>query len=104
MKVNLQMLFFWPNKSLGFLVFKLKQKRVFNLVGVLITLKCCHLQVENLDRIIILVKKWPDDSRMNWKANAIFKDYIKFEVALVEENYEFIEESKYFEALLVDSD
>ncbi len=104
MKVNLQMLFFWPNKSLGFLVFKLKQKRVFNLVGVLITLKCCRLQVENLDRIIILVKNWPDDSRMNCKANASFKDYIKFEVALVEENYEFIEESKYFEALLVDSD
>jgi hypothetical protein len=43
MKVNLQMLLSWPNKSLGFLVFKLKQKRVFNLVGVLITLKCCRL-------------------------------------------------------------
>ncbi len=51
-----------------------------------------------------MVKNWPDDSRMNCRANASFKDYIKFEVALVEENYEFIEESKYFEAWLVDSD
>jgi len=104
MKVNLQMLLSWPNKSLGFLVFKLKQKKVFNLVGVLITLKCCRLRVENLDRIIIVVKNWPNDSCMNCRANTSFKDYIKFEVALVEENYEFIEESKYFEAWLVDSD
>ncbi len=41
---------------------------------------------------------------MNYKANASFKDYIKFEVTLVKENYEFIEKSKYFEELLVDSD
>ncbi len=60
--------------------------------------------MENLDRIIIVVKKWPNDSCMNYKANASFKDYIKFEVTLVKENYEFIEKSKYFEELLVDSD
>jgi hypothetical protein len=41
---------------------------------------------------------------MNYRANASFKDYIKFEVALVEGNYEFIEEFEYFEELLVDSD
>jgi hypothetical protein len=27
---------------------------------------------------------------MNCKANASFKDYIKFEVTLIEKNYEFI--------------
>jgi len=32
--------------------------------------------------------------------NVNFKDYIKFEVAIVEENYEFIEEFEYFEELL----
>jgi len=37
-------------------------------------------------------------------ANANFKDYIKFLITLVEENYEFIEESEYFENLLVNSD
>jgi hypothetical protein len=35
---------------------------------------------------------------------ASFKDYIKFEVALVEKNYEFIEKSEYYEELLVDND
>ncbi len=37
-------------------------------------------------------------------ANVNFKDYIKFEVAVVEKNYEFIEEFEYFEELLVDND
>jgi hypothetical protein len=77
---------------------------VFNLVGVLIALIHYCLQVENLDRIIIVAKNWPDDLRMNYMANASFKDYIKFEVTLAEENYEFIEKSKYFEKLLVNGD
>ncbi len=47
---------------------------------------------------------WQDDLWMNYMANASFKDYIKFEVTLVEKNYEFIEQSEYFEKLLVDSD
>jgi hypothetical protein len=41
---------------------------------------------------------------MNYMVNASFKEYIKFEVTLIEENYEFIEEFEYFEKLLVDSD
>jgi hypothetical protein len=41
---------------------------------------------------------------MNCTANASFKGYSKYEVVLVEENYEFIEKSKYFEKLLVDND
>jgi ERCC4-type nuclease len=41
-----------------------------------------------------------------WIAEQIasFKDYIKYEVVLVEENYEFIEEYEYFENLLIESD
>ncbi len=77
---------------------------MFNLVGVLIALIHYCLQVENLDRIIIVAKNWLDDLRMNYMANVSFKDYIKFEVTLTEENYEFIEKSKYFEKLLVNND
>jgi hypothetical protein len=40
--------------------------------------------VEDLDRIIMVVKKWPDDPHMNYKTNANFKDYIKFEVVPTE--------------------
>jgi len=36
---------------------QIETKRAFNLVGVLIILRCYHLQVENLDRIIKVTKK-----------------------------------------------
>jgi hypothetical protein len=55
--------------------------------------------VEDFDRIIMVVKNWPDDPHMNYKTNANLKDYIKFEVAPAEENYGFIEEFEYFEKL-----
>jgi hypothetical protein len=49
------------------------------------------LQVENLDRIIVVLKNWPNDPHLICKANSNFKDYVKFEVPLTKENYEFIE-------------
>ncbi len=52
----------------------------------------------------MVVKNWPNDSHLNCMANVNFKDYIKFEVVVIEENYEFIEEFEYFEELLVDND
>ncbi len=50
-----------------------------------------------------MVKNWPNDLCLNCMANVNFKDYIKFEVVVVEKNYEFIEEFEYFEKLLVDN-
>jgi hypothetical protein len=38
--------------------------------------------VEDLGRIIMVVKNWQDDPDMNHKTNANFKDYIKSEVVL----------------------
>jgi hypothetical protein len=41
---------------------------------------------------------------LNSITNTNFKDYIKFEVAVVEENYELIEKIEYFEKFKVDND
>jgi hypothetical protein len=59
---------FFANQILGILSSKIETKQVFNLVGVLIALKCCHLQVDNMDWILIIVKNWPNDPRANCKA------------------------------------
>jgi hypothetical protein len=48
---------------------------MFNLVGILITLKHSHLQMKNLD--------WPNDLCLNCITNENFKDYFKVEVVLV---------------------
>jgi hypothetical protein len=36
---------------------------------------------------------------MNYMTNANFKDYIKYEIALLEKSYESIEKFKYFEKI-----
>jgi hypothetical protein len=57
MKVGFQILLSWPNKFLGFLYrFQINIKKMFNLASVLIALRYYHLQLENLDQIITMVK------------------------------------------------
>jgi hypothetical protein len=58
---------FLAKQIIGISGFQIEIEKVFILVGVLIVLRCFRLQGKNLDRIIS-----------------------RFEVALVEENYEFI--------------
>jgi hypothetical protein len=60
--------------------------------------------VENLDKIITIVKNWLDDLHMNCMPNKNMKDYLKVEEPLTNENYELIEEEKYFEDLNMNSD
>jgi predicted transcriptional regulator len=72
------------------------------MVGVLIVLKCCRLQMENLDKIITMIKKWPNDLRLNCTPNANLKDYMKNQVVLIEKNNQLIANIKYFKKLQVD--
>jgi hypothetical protein len=51
-----------------------------------------------------MVKNWPNDPRLNFLANVNFKDYIKFEITLVEDNHELIENFEFFEELKVEND
>jgi hypothetical protein len=52
---------FLAKQILGIPRSQIEIERGFSLVGVLTTLKCCRLQVDNLDCIITVVKNWPDD-------------------------------------------
>ncbi len=68
---------------------------MFNVVGMLITLRHCHLQMKNLD--------WPNDLCLNCMMNENFKDYLKVKVVSVEKINELFEEFEYLEKLRVDS-
>jgi hypothetical protein len=72
------------------LEFHIEIKRVLNLVGVLTTQRCFCLQVQNLDRMIIVVNSQPNDLHLHFTPNANLKDYLKTKVSLVEDNYELI--------------
>jgi len=60
--------------------------------------------VENLDRIITIVKIWFNDPHVNCIPNKNVKDYLKVKGFLVDDNNELIEEKKYFEKLDVDDE
>ncbi len=79
-------------------------EHVFSLVGVLTTLRHCRLHVDNLNSIIIVVKNWPDDHCLNCSQHKYLKDFLKVESSLAKDNYDLIEESNYFEQLVLDKD
>lgn len=60
--------------------------------------------MKNLDRIIIVIKNWPDDPCLDCTSNINLKEYIKVEVILAKKNYELIEKIEYFEKLHIDED
>ncbi len=70
---------------------QIETKWVFSLVRVLKALRCSYLQVENMDRIIIVVKNWSNDLRANCKPHSNFKQYLKIEKALAKDNYNLME-------------
>jgi hypothetical protein len=84
------------NKLLESQVHKLK-KWVFSLARMLTTLRCCCLQLENMDQIIIVVKNWPNDLWSNCKPNLNFKQYLKAKGFLVEVKCNLIGERNFFE-------
>ncbi len=95
---------FLAKQIMGILSSQIEIKWVFSLVGVLITLRCSHLQLENMDRIIIVVKNWFDDLCVNCKPHLNFKQYLKTKKSLAKDNYNLMEEHNLFEKLEVDGD
>ncbi len=57
-----------------------------------------------MNKIITIVKHQPSDLCMNCMSIKNMKDYLKVERSSVDDNYELIEEIKYFEDLNVDND
>jgi len=40
-------------------------KCIFSIVGILTTLRKCHLQIEKLDKLIFINKNWPSNLRIS---------------------------------------
>jgi hypothetical protein len=95
---------FLTKQILGIPRSQIETKHVFSLVGVLIALKHYRLQVDNLDQIITMVKNWLDNPCLNCSQHKDLTYFLKVEFVLAEDNYDLIEESKYFEQLELDKD
>ena len=42
---------------------EIKTKRIFSIAGVLTALRCCQLQFDNLNKLVLVFKNWPNDPR-----------------------------------------
>jgi hypothetical protein len=60
--------------------------------------------VENLERIITIIKNWLDHQHVNCMPNKNMNDYMKVKRCLVNDTYKLIEGEKYFEDLNIDGD
>jgi hypothetical protein len=56
---------------------EIKTEHVYGLVGVLIALRNCCFQVENLDQIIMVIKKLAQRSVVNYTPIVALEDYTK---------------------------
>ncbi len=72
---------FFVQQVFGSLRFQIEIERVLNLLGVLIALRCYRLQVQNLDRIITIIKNWHDDPHLNCTLHVDLNDYLKAEIS-----------------------
>lgn len=76
MKANFQMLASLLNKC-----WQIEIERVFDLfcvfLSVLTTLKCCRLKVNNLGRIITMVKNLPNDLGFNFSQHKDLTSFMK---------------------------
>ncbi len=73
---------FLAKQVFGIQRFQIETEFFFSLIGVLIALRRCHLQVQNLDQIIPIINKWPNDLCLNCTPNVDLKNYVKVEIGL----------------------
>jgi hypothetical protein len=68
---------FCARKILGIVGPQIETKRIFSLARILTSLKKCHFQSENLDKLIFVNKNWPADPRIGCKSPSSFVDLIR---------------------------
>jgi hypothetical protein len=58
---------FLTHQILGIVGSQIEMQKIFLLASILTKLMRCHLQLNNLERLIFVRKKWPDDFRIDSK-------------------------------------
>jgi hypothetical protein len=59
---------FLTRQILGVVGFQIEIERIFSLDGMLTNLRRCHLQTENLEKLIFVNKIQPNDLRIGYKS------------------------------------
>jgi hypothetical protein len=89
--------FFVARKILGILGSQIETKRIFSIVGMLTNLRCCRLGVNNLNKLVMVLKNWSGDAKANcpWKWDSI-TGFFKEKMSIIEDNDMLLDAIGYF--------
>ncbi len=80
---------FLAQQILGVIGSQIEIKRIFSLARILTNLRRCHLQIENLKKLIFVNKNWPNDFRIGCKFPSNLVEFLEKDVYLKEELEKF---------------
>ncbi len=84
---------------MGIVVSQIEIERIFNMVGVITSLRHCWLGIKNLDKFVFIMKNWLDDPKFGCATslpNSI-EEYLKIENDMISKNEDFIVNFNLFE-------
>jgi hypothetical protein len=74
---------------LGVVGFQIETKKSFSFVGILTNLRRCHLQINNLEKLIFVNNNWLNDPIIGCKSPSNLMEFFENDVDLEEEFEEF---------------
>jgi len=92
---------FLAKQVFGIPISQIETKIMFNLASVLIAFKRYYLQIQTLDRITIIINNSPNDLCLNVTLNVDLENYLKVEISVTKDNFEWIKEVEHFKELQV---
>jgi hypothetical protein len=76
---------FYVKQILRIIGSQIEIERIFSLDRIHISFRRCHLQLENLDKLIFVNKNWPNDFKIDYKSPFRLVELIETDVNLEEE-------------------
>jgi len=74
---------------LGIIKSQIETERIFFLAWILTNIKGCHLQIQNLEKLIFVNKNWPNDLIIGYKSPSNLLEFLERDINLEEELEEF---------------
>lgn len=70
---------------------QIETKQIFNIAGLITSLRRCRLGTENLDNLVLILKNWPEDARTDcYIAKSRVEEFLMSEDNIIEDNEELI--------------
>ncbi len=74
---------------MGVIGSQIENQKIKSLAGILTNLRRCHLQTENLEKLIFFNKNWPNDLKIGCKSPSSLMKFLEKDVDLEEQLEEF---------------